>query len=404
MFALRHSGRARYQTLRDVITEGAATIFRRGPRGRKETTEDFWALEDISFDVEAGDRLGIVGRNGAGKSTLLKLLARITAPTAGRISITGRVGTLLEVGTGFHPELTGRENIYLSGVILGMKRAEVRRRFDEIVAFAEVERFLDTPAKRYSSGMYVRLAFAVAAHLDPEILIVDEVLAVGDIAFQRKCLARLDTVGQEGRTVIFVSHNLEAVSKLCNKGLLLAAGRIRRQGTVAEVVDLYSEEARSAEPPRGGPRDGIGGATVESVWFSGADGERTPGVERMAPLVIHLRARIDPDLRDGIELTVAIGIDTLLGARLFTCVSSWAEKTFPTAGPLLAVSCRLEFVPFVPGTYRVSAAIMRPGLMLHHAEHCASFEVTDKQASFFARRAADHGAIDLPFSFGAEEP
>lgn len=204
--------------------------------------EEFWALKDVSFEIKQGDRVGIIGRNGAGKSTLLKLINRITEPTTGKISIRGRVSSLLEVGTGFHPELTGRENIYLNGAVLGMTRKEIKRKFDEIVAFAEVEKFLDTPVKRYSSGMYVRLAFAVAAHLEPEILIVDEVLAVGDTAFQKKCLGKMQEVGQEGRTVLFVSHNMEAIMRLCNTAILLSNGSILRKGNVHEIIGKYLDQ------------------------------------------------------------------------------------------------------------------------------------------------------------------
>ncbi|MBK9199812.1 MAG: ABC transporter ATP-binding protein [Betaproteobacteria bacterium] len=212
-------------------------------RGRQivqgDTVEEFWALRDVSFQIPRGARVGILGRNGAGKSTLLKLLSRITEPTSGRIQINGRVASLLEVGTGFHPELTGRENIFLNGAILGMSRREIDSKFDAIVAFAEIERFLDTPVKRYSSGMYVRLAFAVAAHLDPEILIIDEVLAVGDSDFQRKCLGKMDSISKDGRTILFVSHNLLAIQKLCNQAILLKSGRLHIQSTVDTVVDSY---------------------------------------------------------------------------------------------------------------------------------------------------------------------
>lgn len=207
--------------------------------------EEFWALRDVSFEVKQGDRVGIIGRNGAGKSTLLKILSRITEPTAGRITIKRRVASLLEVGTGFHPDLTGRENIYLNGAILGMGRAEIRLKFDEIVDFAEVEKFIDTPVKHYSSGMYVRLAFAVAAHLEPEILIVDEVLAVGDAQFQKKCLGKMGDVGREGRTVLFVSHNLTAVRSLCNRGILLKEGIMMADGVSGEVVSKYTEDVRN---------------------------------------------------------------------------------------------------------------------------------------------------------------
>ncbi|MDT7816585.1 MAG: lipopolysaccharide transport system ATP-binding protein, partial [Acidobacteriaceae bacterium] len=211
-------------------------------RQEKVTSQDFWALRDVSFQINSGEVVGIIGRNGAGKSTLLKLLSRITIPTEGRIRIDGRVASLLEVGTGFHQELTGRENIFLNGAILGMTRVEIIRKFDEIVAFSEIEEFLDTPVKRYSSGMYVRLAFAVAAHLEPEILIVDEVLAVGDAAFQKKCLGKMGTFAQSGRTVLFVSHNMEAVRSLCQRGIWMKSGRLHRDGHVNEVVDAYFDD------------------------------------------------------------------------------------------------------------------------------------------------------------------
>src|SRR5580692_3762847 len=226
--------RERYRALRDVITDMVTAPFRRvrsasqdsshGNGNNKETR--FWALKDVSFEIKRGEVAGIIGRNGVGKSTLLKILSRITEPTRGSADIWGRVGSLLEVGTGFHPELTGRENIYLNGAILGMSKAEIARKFDEIVAFAEVDKFLDTPVKRYSSGMYMRLAFAVAAHLEPEILIVDEVLAVGDAAFQKKCLGRMREVSSQGRTVLFVSHNMGAITSLCQKAFWLDRGRL----------------------------------------------------------------------------------------------------------------------------------------------------------------------------------
>lgn len=226
--------------LRLRLTGGAQTA-----KSRK--TEDFWALNDVSFSLDKGERLAVIGRNGAGKSTLLKLVGRITDPTCGTIRVRGRLASLLEVGTGFHPELTGRENIYLNGIILGMNRREIDGRFDEIVQFAEIERFLDTPVKRYSSGMYVRLAFSVAAHVDTDILVVDEVLAVGDLRFQDKCLAKLRDSTTDGRTVIFVSHNMTAVARLCNKGLVLDQGRIRYLGNVAEAIGQYVGESRGGE-------------------------------------------------------------------------------------------------------------------------------------------------------------
>jgi lipopolysaccharide transport system ATP-binding protein len=239
----RESG-PRYRALRDVLTDGIKTTAAlcRGRRpARRTQTEEFWALKDVSFDIQEGEVVGIIGRNGAGKSTLLKILSRITEPSAGRVTLNGRVASLLEVGTGFHPELTGRENIYLNGSVLGMSRSEVRGKFDEIVAFAEVEQFLDTPVKRYSSGMYVRLAFAVAAHLEPEILIVDEVLAVGDARFQNKCLTKMQDASRGGRTVIFVSHNLAAVQSLCRSGIVLDHGLLITQASAVKAVARYLE-------------------------------------------------------------------------------------------------------------------------------------------------------------------
>lgn len=241
------AARERYDTLRDALVGTFRRLRRRSLEDAEE--REIWALKDVSFEVKRGEVLGIIGRNGAGKSTLLKILSRITEPTTGRAEIYGRVGSLLEVGTGFHPELTGRENIYLSGAILGMKKAEIDRRFDEIVEFAEIERFLDTPVKRYSSGMYVRLAFAVAAHLDPEILLVDEVLAVGDAAFQKKCLGKMGEVGKEGRTVLFVSHNMAAIETLCDRGLLLHKGFIQALGPIEQIISEYTWKIESELPP-----------------------------------------------------------------------------------------------------------------------------------------------------------
>jgi len=240
-----------YTALRDVVGRELRKAARKTAdvvRGRQvvqgDAVEEFWALKDVSFEVQQGEVLGIIGRNGAGKSTLLKILSRITEPTAGRVTLRGRVASLLEVGTGFHPELTGRENVYLNGAILGMSRVEIRKKFDEIVAFAEVERFLDTPVKRYSSGMYVRLAFAVAAHLEPEILVVDEVLAVGDAEFQKKCLGKMDEVSRrEGRTVLFVSHNMTAIAELANRAILLDQGSVAIDGPVSEAVSAYLSRA-----------------------------------------------------------------------------------------------------------------------------------------------------------------
>lgn len=243
-YIINHQQKEQYTALRDVITNKVKSI------GKKKietgAQEEFWALKDVSFDIKQGDKVGIIGRNGAGKSTLLKLMSRITEPTTGSIKIKGRVASLLEVGTGFHPELTGRENIFLNGAILGMGKQEIKKKFDEIVEFAEVEKFLDTPVKRYSSGMYVRLAFSVAAHLEPEILIVDEVLAVGDAQFQKKCLGKMGDVSKEGRTVLFVSHNMGAIQQLCDKGILLDKGQIHGGITnIGDAVSCYLENKKN---------------------------------------------------------------------------------------------------------------------------------------------------------------
>ncbi|MBD2178831.1 ABC transporter ATP-binding protein [Pseudanabaena sp. FACHB-1998] len=243
-YVIGHQAQNGNVTLRDVIANSARSlkqkIFNSNQKFEDPAHEEFWALKDVSFEIKQGDRVGIIGRNGAGKSTLLKILSRITEPTSGRISIKGRVASLLEVGTGFHAELTGRENIFLNGAILGMSRAEINKKFDEIVDFAEVEKFLDTPVKHYSSGMYVRLAFAVAAHLEPEILIVDEVLAVGDSSFQKKCLGKMENFSdKEGRTVLFVSHNMATISTLCHRAIWLVDGQVKLQGSVEKVTSKY---------------------------------------------------------------------------------------------------------------------------------------------------------------------
>jgi homopolymeric O-antigen transport system ATP-binding protein len=268
-YRISHDGRphARYKTLRDAVTNMAAAPLRRwrngGESGRRE---DFWALKEISFDVQPGEVIGIIGRNGAGKSTLLKILSRITKPTTGQVTLHGRVGSLLEVGTGFHAELTGRENIFLNGSILGMSRKEIQKQFDAIIDFSGVEKFLDTPVKRYSSGMYVRLAFAVAAHLNPEILIVDEVLAVGDFEFQQKCLGKMRDVASGGRTVLFVSHNMQAINLLCSRGLLLRDGREACIGTAREAIENYNRGFAVSPEHESDPQRRPGSGEYRFAW------------------------------------------------------------------------------------------------------------------------------------------
>jgi len=285
--------RESYKTFRDAITNVAAAPLRRLMRRANSSNEDeyFWALKDVSFEVESGEVVGIIGRNGAGKSTLLKILSCITTPTTGSVRLRGRVSSLLEVGTGFHPELTGRENIYLSGSILGMKRREIDDKFDNIVKFAEVEKFLDTPAKRYSSGMYVRLAFAVAAHLEPEILMVDEVLAVGDASFQKKCLNKMQSVGEEGRTVLFVSHNMPAITRLCSRTILLDAGSVLHDGPSPQVVATYL-------------LSGVG-TTAAREW---PDLNKAPGNDIVRLLAVRVRME-DGKIADVIDIRRPVGIE-----------------------------------------------------------------------------------------------
>lgn len=290
--------RSGYKSLRESIMETIAAPIRRVGNllqgqivGAAEMNEHLWAIKDVSFEIKKGEVIGLIGRNGAGKSTVLKILSRITEPTRGWARIKGRVGALLEVGTGFHPELTGRENIYLNGSVLGMRRTEIERKFDEIVDFAEVERFIDTPVKRFSSGMAMRLAFAVAAHLEPEIMLIDEVLAVGDIAFQKKCISKMEDVGQDGRTVIFVSHNIPAVTRLCSRTILLDAGKILLDGPSAEVVSAYLNEGL--------------GTTAERKW---PDLEEAPGNE----IVRLVSVKIVSDVRrttDKIDIREQVGIE-----------------------------------------------------------------------------------------------
>jgi len=299
-----------YRTLQEEVIALPATLWKRA-RGRAEKLETFWALNDVTFDVSEGEVVGIVGRNGAGKSTLLKILSRITEPTYGRAEIYGRVGALLEVGTGFHPELTGRENIFLSGAILGMRRTEISRRFDEIVSFAEVEQFIDTPTKRYSSGMYTRLAFAVAAHLEPEILLVDEVLAVGDSAFQKKCLGKMEDVAGQGRTVFFVSHNTQAVRQLCTRCILLEHGRVVADGATDATLAVYNQRLREmrvdAETGINNPenRRGSGAIRFTGVSVEDIDGEERYGFKMGETVRFRLSYRLNEPMR-GVTIWIAL--------------------------------------------------------------------------------------------------
>jgi lipopolysaccharide transport system ATP-binding protein len=372
-YALHHETSERYTALRDVVARQAkaagrllnpftlAGQLRRAQRQaaaeRAESKEEFWALKDVSFEIRRGERVGIIGRNGAGKSTLLKILSRITEPTTGRVEIRGRVASLLEVGTGFHPELTGRENIYLNGAILGMTRREIRSKFDEIVDFAEVEKFLDTPVKRYSSGMYVRLAFAVAAHLEPEILVVDEVLAVGDVSFQKKCLGKMEDVAdREGRTVLFVSHQLSSIQKLCNKGLLLRGGKIAFDGLSEETISAYvnssnhatlSARAALASCKRGGS----GEARFEDACFVDREtGERVESLSGGKPYLFRMIIRnlTSNVLRD---VVVSYAITDMVGNYILLFRSTFEGETFDLVPGVTTIDSALESLPLAPSVY-----------------------------------------------------
>jgi lipopolysaccharide transport system ATP-binding protein len=334
-------GGARPEGLRHALEGGVRRLFRRSAPARP--TEDFWALTDVSFEIKRGECVGVIGRNGAGKSTLLKILSRITDPTEGEVRLRGRVGSLLEVGTGFHPELTGRENVYLNGSILGMSRSEVVRKFDEIVAFAEIERFLDTPVKYYSSGMYTRLAFAVAAHLEPEILIVDEVLAVGDAQFQQKCLGKMNEVTRGGRTVLFVSHNLGVIAELCGRAIYLRQGRVEADGTARESVQKYLAGAAA------GPR------------------EAPPGDILRDAQVIHVLTRDDGHVIE-VEFTLEapaaheVGLDLVLRqgtVPVLFCGSAYFSKVRVPPGPS-RVGCIIGPVKLAAGQYQLDVKVCRP--------------------------------------------
>jgi lipopolysaccharide transport system ATP-binding protein len=330
----------------------------RGQRVRSRTLEDFWALRDVSFDIGQGEVVGIIGRNGAGKSTLLKILSRITEPTEGRVRLRGRVSSLLEVGTGFHPELTGRENVFLNGAILGMGRQEIRRKFDEIVAFADIEKFLDTPVKRYSSGMYVRLAFAVAAHLEPEILIIDEVLAVGDATFQKKCLGKMGEVAKGGRTVLFVSHNMATISALCSRAVMLRDGRLVANGPVEEVVQGYlaavSERAQIPAAERT-DRGGTGEAITTGIEVLGVDDQRLEEAISGSPLRLRHHFRC----RDGGKFANCTVVLVVRHNDRVVCVlsTSLAQREPLTLRGEGFIDFTINELPLAGGTYTVGALI-----------------------------------------------
>ena len=374
-----------YYRLTDQLTDMFIAPFRRAgnlirgqANGAAELGETLWALKDISFQIKSGEVLGIIGRNGAGKSTLLKILSGITDPTEGFADIYGRVGSLLEVGTGFHPELTGRENIYLNGAILGMKKVEIASKLDEIVAFAEIDKFLDTPVKHYSSGMYVRLAFSVAAHLEPEILLVDEVLAVGDLAFQRKCLGKMDDVAQTGRTVIFVSHNMALLQTLCQRGIFLQQGTVHTDGTITEAVDAYLqslEQARTQDLSKRTDRKGRG--TVRLVGAEAFNGSR----ESSSILKTGQPARFVFSVNGFVPgLACNFFIYDTIGQPITSFQSKvrGPEDALDSQGGLNFV-CELDELLLLPGRYRIDVAITGDNWLQDFIEAATVFEVGEGQ-------------------------
>ena len=390
---------ASYRTLREALSEqaaslwsplerrlwgknGQATAHHQGAKGANGS-DRFWALKDVSFEVEPGEVVGIIGRNGAGKSTLLKILSRITEPTSGRCEFRGRIGSLLEVGTGFHPELTGRENVYLNGSMLGMSRREIDRKFDEIVAFTDVEKFLDTPVKRYSSGMFVRLGFAVAAHLEPEILVVDEVLAVGDAAFQKRCLGKMKDVSQHGRTILLVSHNMATLEALCSRCILLENGTLRTQGPTHEVISDYLKTCSSESSGkvdltvhRGRSNRSVPVMTSLSLW---SEGESDVESVRMGA---DLEIKVDFDMKGSpIQPALGVVIKSERGTALFGVNNLFIPGfEFGSVQAPSTISCRLLDLPLMPGTYLVdlyftSAQLGSAGGNLDIVQDAIAFEV-----------------------------
>ncbi len=378
--------RGNYRTLRESLVQWAGAPLRRLSGQRPASVEEFWALKDVSFAVKRGEVIGVVGRNGAGKSTLLKILSRITKPTRGRVVIDGRVGSLLEVGTGFHPELSGRENIFLNGSILGMSRREISRKFDEIVAFAEIEQFLDTPVKRYSSGMYVRLAFAVAAHLESEVLLVDEVLAVGDATFQRKCLGKMEDVVQQGRTVFFVSHNMAAVRSLCTTAVTLEGGQIKAMGDVGTCIEAYLGEPDArctawVEVPHAASKS----AQITRIELHNQRRELTStfGYGDEINLSVHFRSSVaTQSARVGLVLSSAAG-DRVLNANMHYLPHEAAARACREG----VVECSLGAVPLMAGEYFLS---------LWFGVHGAETEVLHDVIGFDMHESDPWGTGKLP--------
>jgi lipopolysaccharide transport system ATP-binding protein len=374
-----------YRTLRETLTDTFVSPFRRARKllqghayGAAELDETIWALRDVSLEIKRGEVVGIIGPNGAGKTTLLKILSRITEPTEGQAEIRGRVGSLLEVGTGFHQELTGRENIYLNAAILGMKKTEIECKFDEIVAFAEIERFLDTPVKHYSSGMYVRLAFAVAAHLEPDILLVDEVLAVGDAAFQKKCIGKMGSVAEAGRTVLFVSHNMAAIQGLCKTTMVLEGGRVVFRGETTSAITRYLASTATAQEAKVSLIDGTGRASgCEAVLREveiRADGKPSTSVGMGETLEISVSLKSGQAVRK-----VGIVCEDTLGRRLFVASTQYHNPTlFGDSTTCAKIICSIPDLRLVPGVYYVSIYVAGATEQLDKVEQAVSFTVIER--------------------------
>ncbi|MBK8227372.1 MAG: ABC transporter ATP-binding protein [Flavobacteriales bacterium] len=396
-YVLRHQRTEPYTALRDVIADKARGLFR--PNGSSEASE-FWALKDVSFGIAPGDRVGIIGRNGAGKSTLLKILSRIVHPTQGRVEIEGRLASLLEVGTGFHPELSGRENIYLNGAILGMGRKEISAKFDEIVAFAEVERFLDTPVKRYSSGMYVRLAFAVAAHLEPEILVVDEVLAVGDAEFQRKCMGKMKEVAHGGRTILFVSHNMAAIQNLCSTAIYLKHGQVQAQGEAGTVITEYlrsSSDAARQDLALRQDRQGNGAVRFMSFSITDDQGRGLAALQCGSPAALHFDFEAAGAVHD---LHLAIGIDDELGTRVAQFNNEATGQVFVDAAGKRRITISIPKCALRNGRYTFTLFSSVAGDTADYLFNAGSFDVED--GDFYGTGKlppGDQGAVLLEHSF-----
>ncbi len=372
-----------------------------GGGGAPASADTIWALRGVTCEIAQGEVVGVIGRNGAGKSTLLKILSRITSPTEGSAALYGRVGSLLEVGTGFHPELSGRDNIYLNGIILGMRRAEIERRFEEIVAFSEIEQFLDTPVKRYSSGMYVRLAFAVAAHLEPEILIVDEVLAVGDVAFQKKCLGKIGDVAREGRTVLFVSHNMNAVQRLCPRTMLFEKGRLVAHGDTAPLISRYLGNADEVAAPGtwidvvGVGRAGTGEAIVTALRYRGGaeDGDARPRTG--GPLEVSLSIRSDRERRIG---SVAITLYDHGGTKLVNADSIALGREVRLCAGENVVRVRLTALHLNPGSYLLGWWLGDAlGAEFDYVEAGVGIEIEEHQEQQFGIRPQSDGIVACQF-------